>query len=256
LIASSDQELVRKLDGFQVKGPKAQHLETTGARIESRSLPFKFQVLELLVNPSTVFVLFTLGLLGLGFELFHPGAILPGALGAVSLVLALFGLAQLPINVAGLLLILLAFGLFVAEAFITSHGALAVGGVVALVFGGLLLFDTNSEAFEVSVPIVIFTAAVLGGVFVWVISKAVQTRHRAVHTGSEELVGARAVVRSPLDPVGHVFVQGALWRARAADGERLETGADVVVDSVSGLTLTVSPAGARRLPEAAHERVE
>ena len=86
----------------------------------------------------------------------------------MSLILALFGLAQLPINVAGLLLILLAFGLFVAEAFIVSHGALAAGGVVSLVFGGLLLFDTDSEAFDISVPVVIFTAALLGGFFVWV----------------------------------------------------------------------------------------
>src|SRR3989454_7148026 len=142
LIAPDQQSLLRELNGFRVKGPKAQRLETTGARIESRGLPFKFALLELLVNPSTVFLLFTLGLVGIGFELFHPGAILPGALGGVSLILALFGLAQLPINVAGLLLILLAFGLFVAEALLTSHGALAVGGVVSLIFGGLLLFNT------------------------------------------------------------------------------------------------------------------
>ena len=158
MVAPDEQTLLRKLDGFRVKGPKAQRLETTGARVESRDVPFKFEVLELLVNPTTVFLLFTLGLIGLGFELFNPGAILPGALGAVSLILALFGLAQLPINVAGLLLILLAFGLFVAEAFIVSHGALAAGGIVSLVFGGLLLFDTDSDAFEISVPVVIFTA--------------------------------------------------------------------------------------------------
>src|SRR5689334_15702682 len=137
VIAPDVPTLVRQLDGFRVKGPKAQTLHTAGARIESRSVPFKFRLLELLVNPNTVFLLFTLGLIGLGFELFHPGAILPGALGAVSLIIALFGLAQLPINVAGLLLILLALGLFVAEAFLTSHGALAIGGVVSLIFGGL-----------------------------------------------------------------------------------------------------------------------
>src|SRR4029453_10623064 len=106
------------------------------------------------------------------------------------------GLAQLPLNIAGLLLILLAFGLFVAEAFIVSHGALAVGGVVSLVFGGLLLFDTNNDAYEVSVPIVIFTAALLGSFFAWVIGKAVQARHRTVHTGAEEMIGAEGTVRS------------------------------------------------------------
>ena len=101
----------------------------------------------------------------------------------MSLILALFGLAQLPINVAGLLLILLAFGLFVAEAFIVSHGALAAGGVVSLAFGGLLLFDTDSEAFEVSVPIVIFTAALLGSFFVWVIEQGGPDAPPQVHTG-------------------------------------------------------------------------
>jgi len=174
VVAANQQDLLRRLDGFQVRGPKGQTLHTAGARIESRSLPFKYRVLELLVNPNTVFLLFTLGLVGIGFELFHPGAILPGSLGGVSLILALYGLAQLPITAAGVLLTLLAFALFVSAAFIVSHGALAVGGVVSLIFGGLLLFDTGSEAFEISVPVVIFTAALLGGFFVFVISKAVE----------------------------------------------------------------------------------
>jgi membrane-bound serine protease (ClpP class) len=242
VIAPDVPSLVRELDGYRVKGPKAQTLHTKGARIESRSLPFKFQLLELLVNPNTVFLLFTLGLIGLGFELFHPGAILPGALGGVSLILALFGLAQLPINIAGLLLILLAFGLFVAEAFIVSHGALAAGGVISLIFGGLLLFNTNNNAYEISVPIVIFTAALLGSFFAWVIGKAVQARHREVLTGSEEMIGAPGVVRSRLDPIGHVFVKGALWRAHTADDRPLEAGEEVVVEAIDGLTLTVRPA--------------
>jgi membrane-bound serine protease (ClpP class) len=235
IVAPDEQTLLRELDGFRVKGPKAQRLETTGARVESRDVPFKFRALELLVNPTTVFLLLTLGSILIGIELFNPGMILPGSLGAVALILALFGLAQLPINVAGLLLIVLAFGLFVAEAFIVSHGALAAGGVVALAFGGLLLFDTDSDAFEVSVPIVIFTAALLGSFFVWVASKAVATRHREVHTGAEELIGAHGEVRS----ADHVFVKGALWRARS--DAPLQPGQQVVVDEVEGLTLTVSP---------------
>jgi membrane-bound serine protease (ClpP class) len=235
IVAPDQQALLRELDGFRVKGPKAQRLETTGAHVESRDVPFKFRALELLVNPNTVFLLLTLGTILIGIELFNPGTILPGTLGAVALILALFGLAQLPINVAGLMLILLAFGLFVAEAFIISHGALAIGGVVSLAFGGLLLFNTDNDAFEISVPIVIFTAALLGSFFVWVASKAVQTRHREVHTGGEELIGARGEVRS----TDHVFVKGALWRARS--DQPLEPGQKVVVEDVNGLTLTVSP---------------
>jgi membrane-bound serine protease (ClpP class) len=246
VVAANQQELLRKLNGFQVRGPKRQTLRLAGARIESRDMPFKYRLLELLVNPNTVFLLFTLGLVGIGFELFHPGAILPGSLGGVSLILALYGLAQLPITAAGLLLILLAFALFVAEAFIISHGALAAGGIVSLIFGGLLLFDTGSEAFEISVPVVIFTAALLGGFFVFVISKAVEARHRHVRTGQEELVGMRAVVRSPLDPVGHVFVHGALWRATASDSAALAVGDEVVVERIDGLTLTVRKAEPKR----------
>jgi len=253
LVATDEETLVRELDGFHVKGPKAQVLETTGARIDSVGVPFKFALLELLVNPNTVFLLFTAGLILIGLELFNPGMIFPGAIGGVSLILALFGLAQLPINVAGLLLILLAFALFALEAFVVSHGALAAGGVVALAFGGLLLFDTDNPAFDISVPVVILTAAALGGAFVWIISKAVQARHREVHTGSEELIGAHGRVRSPLDPVGHVFVKGALWRART-DSEHVEVGDEVVVRDIDGLTLTVAPAGAR--PEGPAEGVQ
>jgi membrane-bound serine protease (ClpP class) len=242
LIAANEQDLLDKLDGFRVKGPKRQVLHTEGARIESRDLPFKFEVLEILVNPNTAFLLLTLGLIGIAIEIFNPGAILPGALGGVSLILSLFGLAQLPITAAGLLLIALAFSLFVAEAFIVSHGALAAGGIVALVFGGLLLFDTNSEAFDISVPLVIATAAILGGSFVFLISKAVEARHGQVHTGIEEMIGAEGVVRSPLDPDGHVFVRGALWRAVAAGDEVPAVGERVVVERADGLTLTVRPA--------------
>lgn len=253
IVAANERELVRKLDGFRVQGPKEQRLETSGARIDSVGIPFKYAALELLVNPNTVFLLLTVGLILIGLELFNPGMILPGALGGVSLILALFGLAQLPINVAGLLLVLLAFTLFAAEAFVISHGALAAGGVIALAFGGLLLFDTDSDAFEISVPVVLLTAVFLGGFFAWIIGKAVQTRHARVHTGAEELIGARGEVRSPLAPVGHVFVKGALWRARS-DHQGIQVGDDVVVEGVDGLTLQVAPAEPK--PEGPAEGVQ
>jgi membrane-bound serine protease (ClpP class) len=251
IVAQNEPRLLEKLDGFRVQGPKRTILRTAGARVERRDLPFKFQVLELLVNPNTAFLLLLLGLIGIGFELFNPGAILPGALGGVSLILSLFGLAQLPITAAGLLLIALAFSLFIAEAFIVSHGALAAGGIVALVFGGLLLFDTDSEAFEISVPIVIFAAALLGGSFVFLVGKAVEARHGPVHTGAEELVGMPAIVRAPLDPAGHVFVQGALWRAVSPDDPPPGVGDRVVVERVDGLTLTVRKSGRSGDPPAA-----
>ncbi len=239
MVASDQTDLLKQLDGFKIKGPKAQTLHTAGAKLEDHGLPFKFQVLELLVSPTIVFLLFTLGLVGIGFELFHPGAILPGALGGVALILGIYGLAQIPITVAGLLLILLAFGLFVAEAYITSQGALTAGGIVALIFGGLLLFDTGNDAYEVSVPIVVFTAALLGAGFAFILSKAVAARHGPVHTGYEELIGMTAEVRQALDPIGQVFVQGALWRARSARSLKVPKDETVTVERVDGLTLTV-----------------
>ena len=221
IVAENEQELVRELDGFRVQGPKAQRLETTGAHIDSVGVPFKFAALELLVNPNTVFLLLTIGLILIGLELFNPGMILPGTLGGVSLILALFGLAQLPINVAGLLLILLAFGLFAAEAFVISHGALAAGGVVALAFGGLLLFDTDNPAFDISVPLVLLTAAALGGCFVWIISKAVQARHAR---GPHGLGGAdRRARKGALSARAHrsrVREGGAVARALRPRGTR------------------------------------
>src|SRR5204863_8191154 len=109
-------------------------------------------------------------------------------------------------------------------------------------FGGLLLFNTNGGAFSISVPLVIVVGAVLGSFFLFIISKAVEARHRHVFTGSEELVGAHAVVRTPLDPVGHVFVKGALWRAIPADSDEIAVGDDVIVEQVTGLTLRVKKA--------------
>lgn len=239
LVATGQPDLLRQLNGYRVKGPRTTTLNTTGAKIENRDRPFKYQLLGILVNPTTTYLLFILGLIGIGLEVFHPGAILPGALGAVSLILALFGLAELPLNVAGVLLILLAFVLFVAEAHITSHGGLGAGGVVALIAGGLLLFNTDSSAFGISAPVVIASGALLGGLFVFIISKAVQARHRQVKTGWEELIGMEAEVRTVLAPRGQVFVQGALWQARTADGTTVPEGDRVVVESIRGLTLTV-----------------
>ena len=122
---------------------------------------------------------------------------------------------------------------------LTGEWKLPADRLFATIFRGEAGVPRDSEAYDISVPIVILTAALLGGGFVFIISKAVQARHRAVHTGIEEMLGAHGVVRSPLEPVGHVFVKGALWRARSE--APLEVGEKVVVDAVEGLTLTVSP---------------
>jgi membrane-bound serine protease (ClpP class) len=240
VVAEGERELLRKLDGFEVRGPKAQTLDTDGLRIERHAMPFHLEALRLLVNPSVASLLLVAGLLGLAVELFSPGAIAPGVLGAIALVLGLYGTAQLPVTAAGVLLLLLALGLLAAETQVPSGGLLGGAGIVALIAGMLLLYDTDSEAFKVSVPAAIAAGALLGGFTLFAISKGLAARRPRARGGADELLGETGVVRAELHPVGQVFLHGALWRARSADPDKSPAkGARVQVEAVDGLTLTV-----------------
>lgn len=243
VIAPSERALLERLDGFRVRGPKAQVLRTRGLAIEDHDMPFLYDVLELLVNPTVSYLLLLAGLLGLGIELFSPGLIAPGAIGLVAFLLGLYGTAQLPVTAAGILLLVAGIGLIVAEAHLPTHGVLGVAGVAALVASGLLLYDTPG-ALGVSAPAVVAAAVVIGGFLAVAVQRAVAARRAPARTGWEELVGAIGDVRDPLDPVGHVFVQGALWRAVAdvGNGQALGRGTRVRVEAVEGLTLRVRPA--------------
>ncbi len=246
LIAPSQESLLRKLDGFHVKGPKAQVLHTAGLEVANHDMPLQYQLLEILVNPTVSYLLILLGLVGIGIEFFSPGLIAPGTIGVISLLLGLYGTAQLPVTVAGVLLLVFGIGLIVAEAHLPTHGILGASGVAALVASGLLLYDTNSSAFGISAPVVIAVGLALGGLLAVAVERAVRARRLPKHTGWEEMIGAVGEVRQPLDPIGQVFVQGALWRARLSsdangDGRAIERGSRVRVESVDGLTLQVHP---------------
>jgi membrane-bound serine protease (ClpP class) len=245
-VASSEQDLLRQLDGFQVKGPKAQTLHTAGIPVVTRDMPFQYDLLELLVNPTIAYLLLTAGFAGIVFEFFSPGMVAPGVLGAIALLLGFYGTAQLPVNAVGVLLFIVAIVLFVLEFKIGGHAVFAVGGIAALIASGLLLFNTGSGVFSIDVPVVIFSAVVIGGLTLFAVSKAVAARHGPVSTGWEEMVGREGTVRVPLEPVGQIFVQGALWRAKLSDpeAEAPPVGDRVRVDSVDGLTLSVTPLGA------------
>jgi membrane-bound ClpP family serine protease len=172
----------------------------------------------------------------------------------VALILGLFGTAQLPVNAAGVVLFGVAVVLFILELKVGGHAVFGVGGVAALVASGLLLFNTGGGPFSIDVPVVIVAAALLGGLLLFAVSKAVEARHGPVSTGWEEMIGREGVVRVALDPVGQIFTQGALWRARPTrEGITIPVGARVRVDSVEGLTLYVSPAPA---PEQSEEKEE
>jgi membrane-bound serine protease (ClpP class) len=221
VVASREGELLRELDGFEVRGPKAQTLDTDGLRIERHEMPFHLEALQVLVNPTIASLLLLAGLAGVAVELFSPGAIAPGVLGAIALILGLYGTAQLP-----------------------SGGILGGAGIAALVAGVLVLYDTDSEVFDVSVPAAIAAGVLLGGFTLFAASKGLAARRPRARGGPDELVGELGVVRAPLDPLGQVFVHGALWRARAADPNAiLGDGERVEVEAVEGLTLTVRPSG-------------
>jgi membrane-bound serine protease (ClpP class) len=242
VIAASEEELLSELDGFVVKGPKKGALDTDGLEIETRDMPLQYDILQIIVNPNVAFLLMLVGLIGLAVELFSPGLLLPGGVGLVAFVTGLYGSAQLPVTAAGIILLVAGIGLIVAEAHLPTNGILGIVGVGSLAVSGLMLYDTDTEGFGVSAPLVIGVAVVLGGLMAFAVAKVVQARRNPVWTGEEELPGEEGDVRVALDPLGQVFIHGALWRAEAADGPDagpIPTGARVRVESVEGLTLKV-----------------
>ncbi len=248
VVAASEDELLAELDGFRVQGPKAQTLATAGLELDQREMPLQYELLGLLVNPTIAYLLLLLGLVGIAIELFSPGLFVPGAVGVIALVLGAFGTAQLPVTAAGIVLLVIGVALIIAEAQLPTGGVLGVFGVISLALSGLLLFDTGSDAVEVSVPVVITVAVLLGGSMMFATQKVVEARRNPVATGAEHLAGATGDVRVALAPAGQVFVAGALWRAEPVaemsgdDAARLrELGARVRVESVDGLTLRVRP---------------
>lgn len=239
VVAASEPELLTELDGFRVEGPKAQTLDTDGLEVEQRDMPLQYELLQLIVNPNVAYLLILAGVIGLAIELFSPGLIFPGTFGLLSFVLGMYGTAQLPVTAAGIVLLVLGVGLIIAEAHLSTSGVLGVVGVIALAVSGLLLFDTDSEGFGISPPLVIGVAVAFGGLLAVATKKVVEARRNPVHTGYEELIGQEGDVRVALDPLGQAFVSGALWRAESADGSPIARGVRVRVESVDGLTLVV-----------------
>jgi membrane-bound serine protease (ClpP class) len=234
-VAPTLPSLLEQADGVKTK-PRGYTLHVAGAEIHNVHLGFFTRLLNTLIDPNILPLLFLAGLAGIGFEIFHPGVVLPGALGAVALVTALFGFSVLPINWGGLVLMLLGVALLVIDVHVTSHGALTVAGLISLAVGSIMLFS-NASGFHTSKPLVISIAVALGALWVFAISKAVEVRHRPVAVGAQLIAGSVGEVRDN----GLVFVNGELWQARAAGGEVLRPGERVRVESLDGLTVTVRP---------------
>jgi membrane-bound serine protease (ClpP class) len=241
VIAPNLPALLDRVDGRKTK-PKGIVLNTANARIERVEMSLWKRILDTLIDPNLIVILMSLGVLGITIELWSPGLIFPGTVGAISLIIGLFGLQILPVSWAGVLLMLLAAGFFVAEMFVVSHGALALAGAAALVVGSLMLFDPAGETYQVSIEVALAVAATMAVMVGLAVTKIVQVRRAGVVTGQEELIGQVGVVRQALDPVGLVFVHGELWRARTT-GDPVPPGRQVRVEGLDdGLTLTVAPA--------------
>ena len=240
-IAPNLQTLLDEIDGTTTM-PKEFVLDTAGADVTTVEMSLWQRILDTIIDPNIIVLLMSLGVLAITVELFNPGLIFPAAFGAIALIVGLFGLQVLPFSWAGILLILVAFGFFVAEAFIVSHGALAFAGAVAFVFGALMLFDPAGDVYQVSLPVAIAVGAALAAFAGFAVAKALAARRRPAATGSEELVGATGVVRRSLDPGGLVFVHGELWRARAVDEDPIVEGTPIRVERLAdGLVLEVVP---------------
>jgi membrane-bound serine protease (ClpP class) len=238
VIAPTLPALLRKLEGYKTE-PKGYVLHLSGAKIDNVKPGFLTRLLNTLIDPNILSLLFLAGIAGIGYEIFHPGIVLPGALGAVALVTALFGFSVLPISWAGLLLILLAVALLVTDLYVPSHGALTVAGLVCLAVGAIMLFQNAPSPYETSKPLVIGFALGLGALWAFAIGKAWQIRRSPVEVDPQRIAGAVGEVRAN----GLVFVNGELWQARTTGGEQLRPGDRVRVESMDGLVLTVAPVG-------------
>ena len=232
LVSPSLPALLKTIDG-RTTIPAHLKLHTAGATIVNTSPGFATRLLSTLLDPNLVSLLFLAGIAGLGFEIFHPGAIVPGVVGSVSMVFALFGLYVLPLSWTGLLLVVLGITLLVVDTQVPTHGTLTIFGLVSLCIGLVTLFPASSG--QTSIPLIVSLTVVLGGTWSIVVSKAVKIRHRPVAVGPQEMVGMRGVVRDG----GLVLVHGELWKARAPGP--LATGQRVEVEALDGLTLHVHP---------------
>lgn len=248
LIAPTVPKLVEALDGREIAklGEAARVLSTADARIVRREMrPFQ-RFLGVLNHPEIAYLLMALGFLGLYMELSNPGTILPGVIGAICVILAFYSLSVLPLNYAGVALILLALIFLVAEIYTPTYGILTVAGVIALILGSIMLFKDVDPAMRVGLEVILGTVGTIVVVMLVLLTRALQVRRGKVKTGAEGLVGERGVARSDLDPRGRVFVHGEVWTAEAASP--VTKGQPVEVEAIEGLKLRV-----RGLDDAATE---
>jgi membrane-bound serine protease (ClpP class) len=245
LIADDVPTLLEKIDGHTVKvAGREQRLETAGLGVVTIEPDWRSELLAVITNPNIAYILLLVGIYGLILEFYNPGILVPGITGAISLLVALYAFQLLPINYAGLGLLLVGIGLIVAEAFAPSFGVLGIGGVTAFVIGSVMLLDTDVPGFGISWMLIGSVALVSAGIFLVVLMLLMRARRRAVVTGPEEMVGASGEVVEWSAHEGRVRTHGEIWKARSS--RALEAGRKVRVAEVDNLTLVVEPESKRR----------
>jgi membrane-bound serine protease (ClpP class) len=238
VIAEDIPDLVKQLDARQVtlvQGTVTLHTE--GATVRVQQMTWRQRLLAALSHPQIALMLLSLGSIGLLVELYNPGLIFPGVVGALALLLAFYSLQTLPVNYTGLLLIGLGMVMFILEIKVTSFGMLVLGGIISMSLGALMLINSPEEYLRIPISTIVLVVGTTAGLFLFVVGTAVHSLHRRPVSGREGLLGAIGTAKSRIDPAGTVFVQGTLWSARSP--VPIEAGATVRVVGVEGLKLTV-----------------
>jgi membrane-bound serine protease (ClpP class) len=238
MISPDLQDLLSRLDGRVIKfDGVSRTLLTKGVTPKRVQMSWRYRLLDTISNPTIAYILLMLGIYGIFFELSNPGAILPGVVGGIFLILAFYALQMLPINFAGLALILFAIILFIAEVKVVSHGLLAVGGVISLLLGSLMLIETPAEYMRISLSVIIPAVLVSAAFFTFAVTKAVKARLTKPTTGSEGLIGETGTASTPIAPDGKVSVHGEFWNA--SSDQKIDAGEKVQVIGVTNLKLKV-----------------
>jgi membrane-bound serine protease (ClpP class) len=238
LISPNLQDLLAKIDGRVVKfDGVTRTLSTKGVQPRSIKMSWRYRLLDTISNPTIAYILLMLGIYGVFFELSNPGAILPGVVGGIFLILAFYALQMLPVNFAGLALILFAIILFIAEIKVVSHGLLAVGGVISLFLGSMMLFENPTEYMRVSLSVIIPAVLVSAGFFIFAVTKAIRARLTKPTTGMEGLIEEIGTASTPIAPEGKISIHGEFWNATS--DQKIEAGEKVRVIGVMNLKLKV-----------------
>jgi membrane-bound serine protease (ClpP class) len=237
LIAPSLPALLKTLDGYRTKDAQRPFtLHLAGAQIDYVKPGLITRFLNTIIDPNLISLLFLLGIIGIGFEIFHPGVVLPGTLGAVSMIMALYGFSILTPSWGGIVLILLGIALFIVDLHAMTHGVLTIAGLISLGFGLALLFQNEPAGYRVNTWLIVGIGCAIGAFWALALGKGLAARRQPVVTGVQGMIGQKAEVRAP----GLVFFDGALWKAQTPDESELVPGEEVEVSAVDGLVLTVN----------------